>query len=112
MPAAVVELAGINAVERVSLGYFGRPDITVHGRKTPVSLHIIQPNLHGLDFGRRMAEIEKGPRGTQSGEKVPVVTTSTYRAASTSPRSRTMSIISSAVTTTALPLLILSLISR
>ena len=35
------------------------------------------------------------------GEKVPVVTTSTVRAASTSPLLRTISIISSAVTTTA-----------
>src|SRR5512138_636949 len=43
--------------------------------------------------------------------KVPVVTTSTARAAPAGPFSRRMSIISSAVTTTTLPFRIFSLIS-
>jgi hypothetical protein len=45
------------------------------------------------------------------GENVPVVTTSTSRAALTLPRRRTMSVISLAVTTTAWPILMRSLIS-
>lgn len=45
------------------------------------------------------------------GPKVPVVTTSTSRAARLTPRCLTMSIISVAVTTTALPLFIRSFIS-
>jgi hypothetical protein len=45
------------------------------------------------------------------GLKVPVVTTSTSLAAATSPFFRTIPIISSAVTTTAFPLLIFSFIS-
>ena len=44
-------------------------------------------------------------------KKVPVVTTSTFRAAPSSPLRSTTSIISSAVTTTAFPCRIFSLIS-
>ena len=86
--AAVFELARIDFVLGIVLGQLGGAKIGVHGGKPMLNS---KPDEH-------------------MGENVPVVTTSTSRAAFSGPMRRTASVISSALRTTARPFLMRSLI--
>lgn len=80
--SAVIEFTGVDLVQRIVLTHCGGPDVAVDGRNTRIGFHIVEIGLCGPDQGSGLADIEK-PRTSTWELKVPVVTTSTRRAAST-----------------------------
>ena len=66
--AAVLELSGVDLVQRVLFGGLGDADVAVHRGQTGVAGHAVEPDLGGLDGRGLLADVEQKARRAHGGE--------------------------------------------